>query len=128
MGKLTTQSILTRLRRLSLALPEVEETTSFSHPTFKVSKKTFVALEEYQGELAICFKATMADQALLTLNPQFYIAPYTGKHGWTSMRMVGALDWTAIEELVRESYRLVAPKRLATGLGATISPRRTRRK
>ena len=64
------QRVLNRLRRISLALPEAEETTSFGHPTWKVKNKTFVVLEEYKGELAIVFKATMADQALLTMDPQ----------------------------------------------------------
>ncbi len=107
------QRILARLRRVCLALPEAEETTSFGHPTFRVGKKTFAVLDEYKGEHAICFKATFDDQALLTLDPQFYVAPYIGKHGWTSLRLDGtALEWRGVEELVRESYRLVAPKRL----------------
>ena len=107
------ERVLSRLRRISLALPEAEETTSFGHPTWKVKNKTFVVLEEYKGEPAIVFKATMADQALLTMDPQFYIAPYTGKHGWTSMRAGSSFDWDAVEDLVGESYRLVVPKRLA---------------
>ena len=123
------QRILAGLRRISLALPEAEETTSFGHPTFKVGKKTFAVLEEYKGELAICFKATMSDQSLLTLDPQFYVAPYIGKHGWTSMRSGGPLDWEAIEDFVRESYRLVAPKRLVRALDEEEAPaKRTRRK
>ena len=64
-----TQRILSRLRRISLALPEAEETTSFGHPTFKVGKKTFAVLEKYKGELAICFKASMENQAFLTMDP-----------------------------------------------------------
>jgi predicted DNA-binding protein (MmcQ/YjbR family) len=122
------QRLLARLRRLCLGLPEAEETTSFGHPTFEVKNKTFAVLEEYQGELAIVFKATLADQTLLTMDPQFYVAPYTGKHGWTSMHAGGALDWGAVEELVRASYRLVAPKRLAATLDAVHSLQRTRRK
>ena len=49
------QRILARLRRITLALPEAEETTSFGHPTFKVGKKTCAVLEEYKGKLPICF-------------------------------------------------------------------------
>ena len=122
------QRVLSRLRRISLALPEAEETLTFGHPTWKVKNKTFVVLEEYKGELAICFKATIANQALLTMDPQFYVAPYTGKHGWTSMRAAGSLEWNAIEDFIRESYRLVAPKRLAMALMDTAPIQRTRRK
>ena len=122
------QRILARLRRISLALPEAEETTSFGHPTFKVGRKTFAVLEEYKGELAICFKATMEDQSLLTMDPQFYVAPYIGKHGWTSIRAGGPLDWEGVEDFVRESYRLVATKRLVRLLDEEAPAKRTRRK
>ena len=119
--------VLVRFRRICLALPEAEETTSFGHPTFRVGKKTFAVLDEYKGEHAICFKATLAEQALLTLDPQFYVAPYIGKHGWTSLRLDGTpLEWREVEELVHESYRLVMPKRLQRVLD--VEPERTRRK
>lgn len=100
---------------------------SFGHPTFRAGKKTFAVLEEYQGELAICFKATVADQALLTIDPKFYVAPYIGKHGWTSMRVGSPPDWQEVAELVRTSYRVVATKRMLGALEEDTRPR-TRRK
>src|SRR5437762_1184562 len=54
--------ILERLRRISLALPEAIETTSFGHPTFKAKDKTFAVLETYRGELSICFKMEPSEQ------------------------------------------------------------------
>jgi predicted DNA-binding protein (MmcQ/YjbR family) len=107
------EKVLTLLRKSCLALPEAYETTSFGHPTFRAGrsgKKTFAVFENYQGEDSICVKATLEDQALLILDPRFFVAPYVGKHGWTSMRTAGAIDWSEVEDLVRESYRLVAPK------------------
>ena len=63
----------------------------------------------------------------MTLDPQFYVAPYIGKHGWTSLRLDGTpLEWREVEELVRESYRLVMPKRQKRAL--EVEPDRTRRK
>lgn len=116
--------VLTRLRRTCLALPEVFETMSFGHPTFKAgktAKKIFAVFENYRGEDTICLKATLEDQALLTLDPRFFVAPYIGKHGWTSMRTAGALDWDEVEDLVRESYRLVASKSMLVKLGESPS-------
>jgi len=110
------EKVLTLLRKSCLTLPEAYETTSFGHPTFRVGrsgKKTFAVFENYRGEDTICVKATLEDQALLVLDPRFFVAPYVGKHGWTSMRtaMKGvSIDWSEVEDLVRESYRLVAPK------------------
>ena len=124
------EKVLARLRRTCLALPEAYETTSFGHPTFragKSGKKTFAVFENYRGEDTICLKATHEDQALLVLDPRYFVAPYIGKHGWTSMRTGGALDWDEVEELVLESYRLVASRSMLEKLGER-PPRPERRK
>jgi len=113
------EKVLKRLRMICLALPEAYETTSFGHPTFRAGrtgKKTFAVFENYRGEDTICVKATLEDQALLVLDPRFFVAPYVGKHGWTSMRTAGGIDWTEVEDLVRESYRLVALKSMLAKL------------
>jgi predicted DNA-binding protein (MmcQ/YjbR family) len=116
------EKVLTRLRKICLALPEAYETTSFGHPTFRAGrtgKKTFAVFENYRGEDSICVKATLEDQALLVLDPCFFVAPYIGKHGWTSMRTAikgVTIDWSEVEDLVRESYRLVASKSMLAKL------------
>jgi predicted DNA-binding protein (MmcQ/YjbR family) len=51
--------------------------------------------------------------ALVAADPRFKIAAYVGKHGWVDMELGERIDWNEIEALVRNSYRLVAPKRLA---------------
>lgn len=125
------EKVLTRLRKTCLALPEAYETTSFGHPTFRcgpAGKKTFAVFENYRGEDTICVKATLEDQALLVLDPRFFVAPYIGKHGWTSMRTAGTIDWREVEDLVRESYRLVAPKALLSSLDETGPGPRKRKK
>lgn len=113
------QKVLARLRKFCLGLPEAYETSSFGHPTFRAGgtgKRTFAVFENYRGEDTICVKATLEDQALLVLDPRFFVAPYVGKHGWTSMRTAGSIEWGEVEDLVRESYRLVAPKSLLAKL------------
>ena len=114
------EKVLTRLRKICLALPEAYETTTFGHPTFRAGsgKKTFAVFENYRGEDTICVKATHEDQALLVLDPRFFVAPYVGKHGWTSMRTGGSVDWGEVGELVRESYRLVANSAMLAKLEA----------
>jgi predicted DNA-binding protein (MmcQ/YjbR family) len=109
------EKILPRLRRICLALPGASETTTFGHPTFRAGGRTFAVFERYRGEDTICFKAALDDQALIVLDPRFFVAPYVGKHGWTSMRTAGGVDWKEVEDLVRESHRLVAPKSLLKG-------------
>jgi hypothetical protein len=43
----------------------------------------------------------------------FFIPPCVSHQGWVGMRLGGAQDWREVEEVVKRSYRLVAPKRLA---------------
>jgi predicted DNA-binding protein (MmcQ/YjbR family) len=126
------EKVLARLRKTCLALPEAYETTSFGHPTFragKSGKKTFAVFENYRGEDTICVKATLEDQALLVLDPRYFVAPYIGKHGWTSMRTAGTLDWKEVEDMVLESYRLVASKSMLEKLSSRPpSAKRTKKK
>jgi predicted DNA-binding protein (MmcQ/YjbR family) len=110
--------ILERLRRICLALPETQETRTFGHPTFRAGKKTFAVFEKYRGEDTLCFKATLADQALLVLDPRFFVAPYIGQHGWTSMRLSKGVDFREVEDVVRESYKLVARKKMLASLSS----------
>jgi predicted DNA-binding protein (MmcQ/YjbR family) len=105
-----------KLRKVCAELPEVVETVAWGHPTFLAGKKLFVVLDHYKGEYAIAFKATLADQAALTMQPRFYVSPYAGRHGWTSLRLDSDFDWDEVRDLVRAAYRLVALKRMLRAL------------
>jgi predicted DNA-binding protein (MmcQ/YjbR family) len=105
--------ILERLRRICLARPGASEVTAWGHPNFKVGKKAFAVFEQYKGEWAIAFKAERAHQQFLVAEDErFYITPYAGKYGWVSMKVESHVDWNLVKNLVVQSYRLVAPKRL----------------
>ncbi len=43
---------------------------------------------------------------------RYYVPPYVGNRGWVGVRLGGAVDWSQVADLVEESYRLTAPKRL----------------
>ena len=55
-------------------------------------------------------------EAIAAAEPErFFIPPYIGPKGWVGLDLDGGdIDWKEIEKLVHDSYRLVAPKRLAT--------------
>jgi predicted DNA-binding protein (MmcQ/YjbR family) len=105
---------LDRLRTMCLALPETSEVLTWEdHPTFRVKDKIFVIAGADGGGITV--KATKDDQeALVATHPRITVAAYVGRHGWVSVDLTGkGLDWGMVEDLVRESYRLIAPKRLA---------------
>ena len=104
-------AILRKLRKACASLPNSTETVSFGHPTFQVQGKTYAVLEEYKGDLSICFKVEKSVQGVFLEDPRFYRTPYTGKHGWVSLKVHAApLDWKEIGELLAGSHELAGKK------------------
>ena len=109
---------LPRLREICLALPEVTERLSHGEPTWFIrEKKTFVTYADHHHDDRLGFwcAAPPGDQASLTgARPEsFFVPPYVGHKGWIGVRLDGGPDWDEVAALVRRSYRLIAPKRLA---------------
>ena len=111
------RSALDRLRAICLALPEAEERETWALPTFRVREKIF-AMAPGGGTEVWC-KAPPGSQAVLVgADPaRFFAPPYMGPKGWIGIRLTGRPDWMEVAQLVRRSYRLVAPRRLAALAG-----------
>jgi predicted DNA-binding protein (MmcQ/YjbR family) len=110
---------LARLRALCLALPEAEERETWGRPTFRVRGKIFAMAPGEGRDLAVWCKAPPgAQQVLVGADPdRFFAPPYVGPKGWIGIRLQPPPDWAEVAGLVRRSYRLVAPKRLAVQAG-----------
>ena len=51
---------------------------------------------------------------MLSQGDPFFYPPYVGSKGWIGIDLRSAsLDWEEVAEVVQESYRLVAPRRLS---------------
>lgn len=118
-------SSLTRLRKLCLALPEAHEVGAWGEPTFRVRNKLFAmyaaaANHHGPGRPAVWCKAGPGNQGLMVKAAphRFFVPPYVGPSGWVGVWLDGVVDWKELAELIRDSYRLVAPKRL----GERLSP------
>lgn len=111
---MATPSAIARLRPICLALPEAEERETWEVPTFRVRGKIFAMASTRNGPAVWC-KAPPGSQAVLIgADPaRFFAPPYLGPKGWIGIRLDAAADWAEIAGLVRRSFRLVAPKRLA---------------
>jgi predicted DNA-binding protein (MmcQ/YjbR family) len=105
---------LDRLRAICLALPEAIETGGVGNPSFKVRDKIFAMQHSVDGRPSMWCKAPPGVQDILVgSNPQrFFVPPYVGHHGWVGAWLDAEIDWDEIADLVEESYRLTAPKRL----------------
>lgn len=105
-----------RLRAICLALPEAVEKETWGDPTFRVRDRIFAMERRGDGCVSVWCKAPPGSQEVLVgADPErFFRPPYVGHKGWIGMRLDGDPDWAEVAEVVRRSYRLTAPKRLAT--------------
>lgn len=115
---------LDALRKVCLALPEVEERLSHGEPTWFVrGKKSFVMFANHHhddGRLAFwCPAPSGVQEELVRTEPErFFRPPYVGHRGWLGVRLDVDVDWAEINRIVRDAYRLVAPKSLVALLDA----------
>jgi predicted DNA-binding protein (MmcQ/YjbR family) len=111
---------LGRIRSICLSLPEAEEQTTWGHPTFRVRTKIFVgcgATEDSPARITMSMKAAAGEQqSLLATGHPFFLPKYVGSKGWIGIEIDVATDWEEIAELVEDSYREIAPRRLAAEL------------
>lgn len=111
---------LPRLRKVCLALPEAHEVEAWGEPTFRIRNKMFAMYAAPNnhhggGRPAVWCKAAPGNQALMVrARPdRYFVPPYVGPSGWVGVWLDRTPDWSEVKELMRDSYRLVAPKKLA---------------
>jgi predicted DNA-binding protein (MmcQ/YjbR family) len=85
-------------------------------PSFRVRDKLFVMTGEDRTYIT-CKAPPGVQQMLVASDPRrFFVPAYVGSKGWIGVRLDGRPDWDEIAEIVEESYRMTAPKRLAAQL------------
>ena len=106
---------LHRLRAICLALPEANESGGVGDPSFKVRDKIFAMQHRVDGRMSMWCKAPPgAQEVLVGSDPaRFFVPPYVGHHGWVGVWLDREIDWEEVADLVQESYRMTAPKRLS---------------
>jgi predicted DNA-binding protein (MmcQ/YjbR family) len=108
---------LDTLRTLCLGFPEAVEKETWGHPTFRVRDKIFATGGEGEdGVPTMSCKARSEQEALLAIGEPFFHPAYVGSKGWIGVRLGPDTDWDEIAELIEESYRSTAPKRLIAEL------------
>ncbi len=121
--------ILAQLRQLCLALPGTDEKVSHGRPAF-FTKKIFamygavVKGEHHAGDHdnALVFLPTEDEAVALDQDDRFFVPAYWGPYGWrgTDLGIAadGGIDWDEAAELIEESFRSTATKKLVGELDA----------
>jgi hypothetical protein len=107
---------LKRVRTICLALPEATEKEAWGAPTFRVRNKMFAMYlnnHHNDGRIALWCKAPPGAQEQLVASApdRFFVPPYVGPSGWMGVHLNQNSD-AEVANIVREAYRLVAPKKL----------------
>ena len=115
---------LDRLRATCLALPEAHEVEAWGEPTFRVRNRIFAmyaheSTHHGQGRCAVWCKATpfTQDQMVRAEPARYFRPPYVGPKGWVGVFLDVRPDWAALDVLLRDAWRLTAPRRLHAALG-----------
>ena len=122
--------ILARLRPICLGLPETHEEPAWVGIRWRIRKRTFAHVlsvdPDHQAAYAraartdepVCvmtFRAAGDElRALISGGYPFYKAGWG--HDVVVMVLDATIDWAEVAELLTESYRILAPKRLAASV------------
>ncbi len=117
------RSPLARLRKLCLSLPDAHEVEAWGEPTFRVKNKLFAMhasadTHHGDGREGVWIKSAHVTQDMLVrADPKrYFVPPYVGKSGWVGAYIDRGVDWEIVADLLRDAYRLTAPKKLVAQL------------
>ncbi len=109
-----------RVTKICAVLPEAfASSRTGQHTAYRVRGKAFAYYtvnEHNDGRIALHIKIGEGRQSEFAAADakRFFLPKYMAHHGWIALDLdAGRIDWDEIAPLLRESYRLIAPKRLA---------------
>lgn len=89
------------------------------HADFRVRGKVFAYfLKNHHGDgiVSVCVNSSLGENRdrVRDCPEMFYLPADIGARGWFGMYLDrGPVDWSEVKNVVAESYRLAAPRRLA---------------
>ncbi len=101
------------VRRIALSLPETIERSSYHTPGFRVKDKLFLRIRaEAEGGLVVFVSDLEEKAALLAADPEkFFTTPHYDRHPSVLVHL-DAIDVDELTELICDSWRVKAPKRV----------------
>jgi len=97
------------IREFCLAFPRATENLQWGDDLcFKIGGKIFtiVSLDDSR----MCFKCKSDTFAELIEREDIHPAPYVGRYKWVMLDRLDAVRWDELQELIRQSYEMVAAK------------------
>lgn len=112
------------VRRIALSLPETIEKPWYGSPGFRVKDKGFLRIRsEAEGGLVVFVADEGEKEALLASDPAtFFTTPHYDGYAVVLVHL-DAIEVDELEELIVESWRLKAPKRVLKAYDEAHPPR-----
>lgn len=106
------------VRRIALELPATTEKPSYGTPGFRVKDKLFARIRE-EGDVLVLWCEDLGEKdALIASDPEkFFTTPHYDGYETVLVRLP-AVDADELAELLTDSWRLRAPKRLTAQFDA----------
>jgi len=97
------------IREFCLTFPQAKENLQWGDDLcFKIGGKIFAIVS--LDNARICFKCAPETFAELIEREDIHPAPYVGRYKWVMLDRLDALRWNELEDLIRQSYEMVAAK------------------
>ncbi len=116
--------VLELVRSIALALPGAQEKISHGRPAFHTVKvhcyyggSVKAGGEWIAHEQSVLLHLPAAETRALAEDPRGFLPAYLGPSGWIGLDLDERTEQDELAELIEESYRTVAPKRLIARLG-----------
>jgi predicted DNA-binding protein (MmcQ/YjbR family) len=133
--------ILTKLRTICLRLPEAYEEAAWVGTRWMIRKRNFAHVVKIEAGWPPAYaRAASSDGPLVVVTfrtsdllrdvlrdagPRFFHAEWGTRWGTkvVGIKLAGEVNWSEVETLVLESYRLLAPSKLTVQLAQAATPR-----
>jgi predicted DNA-binding protein (MmcQ/YjbR family) len=100
------------VRGYCLSFPQARENLQWGETLcFKVDGKIFATMSLASVPPTLCFKCAPEEFAELCEQEGIRPAPYVGRYKWVLLERLDVLDSKELEDLIRQSYEMVAGKR-----------------
>jgi predicted DNA-binding protein (MmcQ/YjbR family) len=99
------------IRQFCLSFPQATENLQWGDDLcFKIAKKIFAVVSLESVPPKLCFKCTPEKFAELCELEGIIPAPYVGRYKWVLLERLDVLRDHELEDLIRQSYEMVAAK------------------
>lgn len=92
------------VRKMGLALPHVEEGTSYGTPALKVKRKLFVRLKEDGDSIVIKMPFDQREELMASDPETYYITEHYRNYEWVLVRL-SKVHPDALHELLRTAHK-----------------------